>query len=71
MSDNPYESPAEISLDDFSSENATDAGPQRLYGFIWTVLILDCILCLFILILFFGLIFVPIDIVRGCKKITW
>ena len=50
MSENPYQSPAEISLADFSAENAADAGPIRWGGLIWMVLLLDSISCLIVLI---------------------
>jgi hypothetical protein len=47
MSDNPYESPAEISSVDFSAENIADTASRRLGWFVCTVLTFDCLPCLF------------------------
>ena len=45
MSDNPYQSPAETSTGNSSAETLGQDGPQRLGGFICTVLVFDCVPC--------------------------
>jgi hypothetical protein len=49
MSDNPYQSPTETPpADQFAVK------PQRLGYLVWTVLLLDCVPCVFRLLIYFG-----------------